>query len=120
MTVERCFAEISKGRDQRTTAVGSEVIFDPPVQVIRQVPKFEGHPFGDERFKDFFGKQMPPAERFDRAGPQIRSCLDVGVAILNLVSGHGRFKPSIRGAVRPAADQDDRCWVHEPPLIEEA
>ncbi len=24
---------------------------------------FEGHPFGDERFKDFFGKQMPPKER---------------------------------------------------------
>jgi serine protease Do len=25
--------------------------------------QFEGHPFGDERFKDFFGKQMPPQER---------------------------------------------------------
>jgi serine protease Do len=24
---------------------------------------FEGHPFGDERFKDFFGKPMPPQER---------------------------------------------------------
>jgi S1-C subfamily serine protease len=26
-------------------------------------PQFEGSPFGDERFKDFFGKQMPPQER---------------------------------------------------------
>ena len=25
--------------------------------------QFEGSPFGDERFKDFFGKQMPPHER---------------------------------------------------------
>ena len=25
--------------------------------------QFEGSPFGDERFKDFFGKQMPPQER---------------------------------------------------------
>ncbi|MCU0592670.1 MAG: hypothetical protein MUC57_14510, partial [Desulfobacterales bacterium] len=25
--------------------------------------QFEGHPFGDERFKEFFGKQMPPQER---------------------------------------------------------
>jgi serine protease Do len=25
--------------------------------------QFEGHPFWDERFKDFFGKQMPPQDR---------------------------------------------------------
>jgi serine protease Do len=28
---------------------------------------FEGSPFGDERFKDFFGKQMPPQERREGA-----------------------------------------------------